>query len=310
MTIQIPSSRPLTAQAASYLAATPLPPLPTPRRRRRWPSFTKVILPLALFAFIVLFVVIVPLLPSYDPYSQNLSEGLLPAFKSSHHLLGTDQLGRDTLSRLAIAGRVSLLIAVAVVAINAVLGITLGLIAGYFGGFADTVIMGLADIQLAVPVLLLLLAIVSAHGSSLTILVIVLGVTFWVGYGRMARAVALSLRDREFVLAPVTQGAGSAWILRKHLLPNVIPQMAIMAAFDVGLVVTIEAALDFLGLGVQPPTPSWGAMIADGQSYLQSDPVLCLAPGVAMFLLISSVQFFSRNLTTEGSVDGVAEGVR
>jgi len=264
---------------------------------RRRPLF---IVSLAMLGVVAAVVVVVPFLPGYDPYGQDLSKALEFPFTDMRHILGTDPLGRDSLSRLAIAGQISLLIVISVVAINFVIGVTLGLTAGYFGGAVDNVIMGVADVQLAMPFVLLLIALAAVLGPSTALMIIMLGITFWVGYGRVARGLAMTLREREFVLAPLTQGAGSVWIIRKHLLPSVLPNLAVIASFDIGLVVIAQASLDFLGLGVQPPTPSWGGMISEGQKYMQIDPWLCLLPGFMMFLVIAGVQFLSQRFTSEG----------
>ena len=127
-----------------------------------------------------------------------------------------------------------------------------------------------------------------------------LGLTSWVAYGRVARALSLSLREREFVLSAITQGATPAWNIRKHLLPNVLPQMVIVGSFELGQMIVLEAALSYLGLGIQPPLPSWGLMISEGQSYLEINPWLTVIPGLALFMLVAGVQFFTRSLTTEG----------
>lgn len=127
-----------------------------------------------------------------------------------------------------------------------------------------------------------------------------LGLTSWVAYGRVARALSLSLREREFVLSAITQGATPAWNIRKHLLPNVLPQMVIVGSFELGQIIVLEAALSYLGLGIQPPLPSWGLMISEGQSYLEINPWLTVIPGLALFMLVAGVQFLTRSLTTEG----------
>jgi peptide/nickel transport system permease protein len=274
-------------------------PLAAIVRRRRARVRPTLVVSIVMLATVLATVIVFPFLPGFDPFHQELSNAMVPPFRDAAHLLGTDPLGRDVLSRLALAGRISLLIVVAVVAINLVIGVVLGLIAGYFGGPLDNVVMGVADVQLAMPFVLLLIAVSAVIGPSTALMIVMLGITFWVGYGRVARGLAMSLREREFVLAPITQGAGSLWILRKHLLPAVIPQLAIIASFDVGLIVIAQASLDFLGLGVQPPTPTWGGMIAEGQKYLQVNPWLCVVPGVVMFLLIGGVQFLSQQFTAE-----------
>ena len=250
--------------------------------------------------FVLLVIIVVPLLPSYQPYAQNLLNAQLAPLHQGSHVLGTDALGRDVLSRIALAGRFSLLVALAVVAITIAIGLVLGLTAGYFGGAWEAIVMWLADLQLGIPAVLLLIASVAALGSSVPILIIVLALTFWVRYGRVARALALTMREREFVLSSRTQGAGNLWILRKHLLPTVMSQFVVLGTFDLGLIITVEAALSYLGLGVQPPTPSWGGMISDGQQYLQTNFWLCLIPGVMVFLFVAGVQLLSQQFTSEG----------
>jgi peptide/nickel transport system permease protein len=250
---------------------------------------------------VVVLVGIPPFLSSYDPYTQNLSDALQAPFAGGKNLLGTDPLGRDILSRLSLGAQTSLLVAVSAVAINFVLGVILGLVSGYFGRIADTVIMFVANLQLAIPIVLLLIAILAVIKPSTQMLVVILGFTFWVGHARVARAITKSLRDRDFIMAPMTQGATAFWILRKHILPNVVPQLVIIISFDIGAMITIEASLGYLGLGVQPPTPSLGAMISESQSYLQTNPWLCLLPGAVIFLLIAGTQILSQHITAEGS---------
>jgi peptide/nickel transport system permease protein len=264
-----------------------------------------------LLVLILLFIVVVPLLPFYDPYTQNLAGSLVPvggtSFDGKFYLLGTDSLGRDMLSRLALAGQVSGLIGLAAVCVSLVIGVTLGLVAGYFRGPLESLIMGLADLQLAIPRVLLLIAVAAIIGPSVTTLAILLGLTSWVAYGRVSRGMALSLREREFVLSARTQGAGAFWNIRKHLLPNVLPQMLIVASYEFGQIIVMEASLSYLGLGVQPPLPSWGTMVADGQNFLAIAPSLAVLPSIALFILVAGLQFLSQTFTAENDVVGVAE---
>jgi peptide/nickel transport system permease protein len=257
-----------------------------------------------LLGCVFLLLVVVPLLPTYDPYAQDLASSLLLPFERLDDgrlsVFGTDKLGRDVLSRMALAGWVSLFIGLSAVAVSMVIGVILGLVAGYFRGWTETIIMGFADLQLSVPRVLLLIAVTAILGSTVFNLTILLGLTSWVAYGRVARALSLSLREREFVLSAITQGATPAWNIRKHLLPNVLPQMVIVGSFELGQIIVLEAALSYLGLGIQPPLPSWGLMISEGQSYLQINPWLTIIPGLALFMLVAGVQFLTRSLTTEG----------
>jgi peptide/nickel transport system permease protein len=261
-------------------------------------------LAIAMLSVVLLLVVVVPLLPGYDPYAQDLAGRLLLPFERLDDgrlsIFGTDKLGRDVLSRVALAGRVSLFIGLLAVAVSMTIGIVLGMIAGYFRGWTETLIMGLADLQLSIPRVLLLIAVTAIIGSTMVNLTILLGLTSWVAYGRVARALSLSLREREFVLSAITQGATPAWNIRSHLLPNVLPEMLIVGSFELGQIIVLEAALSYLGLGIQPPLPSWGLMISEGQSYLELNPWLAVIPGTALFMLVAGVQFLTQSLTAEG----------
>jgi peptide/nickel transport system permease protein len=269
------------------------------------PSLTTVIA-LVLLTGVALLVAVVPLLPGYDPYTQDLGGSLLYPFEmldGKRSILGTDKLGRDVLDRIALAGQVSIAIGICAVTISMFVGVILGLIAGYFRGWTESLIMGLADLQLSIPRVLLLIAVTAIVGSTVFNLTLLLGLTSWVAYGRVARAMSLTLREREFVLSAITQGASPTWNIRKHMLPNVLPQMLIVGTYELGAIITLEASLSYLGLGVQPPLPSWGLMISEGQSYLELNPWLSVLPGTALFMLIAGVQFLSQAFTSEGAED-------
>lgn len=272
------------------------------RQRIRQPSSILPLVGAILLVGMLLFVIVVPLLPGFDPLAQDLSRARLLPFVDPAHPLGTDAIGRDSLSRLAEGGRTTLLIALAVVSINVVIGVTMGLCAGFFGGWIDNLITLVSEVNLAMPVVLLLIAIASIVGPSALLMVAVLGCTFWMGYARVARATALSLRDRDFVLAPQMLGAGPGWTIRKHILPHVVPQMLIIAVTDVGIVMLIQAGLDYLGLGVQPPAPTWGGLILEGQKTLRLDPWPAVLPGLAIFLVVVGIQFLSQKFTAEGTL--------
>jgi peptide/nickel transport system permease protein len=261
---------------------------------------------LLLLLGIFVLVVLVPFLPDYDPYTQDLASSLLPpggvSLDDRMYLLGSDTLGRDVLSRLALAGRISLFIGLSAVLLSLVIGVFLGLIAGFFRGWIENVIMGVADLQLSIPRVLLLIAVAAILGTGVLKLAILLGVTSWVVYGRVARAMALSLREREFVLSATTQGATAAWNIRKHLLPNVMPQMLIVGSYELGQIIVLEAALSYLGLGVQPPLPSWGLMVSEGQTYLELDPWLSVLPSITLFMLVAGVQILSQSFTAENDM--------
>ncbi len=273
----------------------------------RWPASTRIAA--GLLAGVLLLIVAVPLLPGYDPYGQDLAASLARPFERAGERLyvaGSDTLGRDMLSRLALAGRVSIFIALAAVAISMAIGVALGLVAGFFRGWIESAIMGLADLQLSIPRVLLLIAVAAIVGTSLVHLTLLLGLTSWVAYGRVARAMALSLREREFVLSAITQGASPAWNMRRHLLPNIMPQMLVVGSFELGQIVVLEASLSYLGLGVQPPLPSWGLMINEGQEYLELNTWISLLPGIAIFMLVAGVQFLSQSFTAESAAPAEA----
>lgn len=262
---------------------------------------------LVMLLLVAALIALTPLLPGFDPYRQSIMDAdLLPFTQAgrTYHILGTDPLGRDYLSRIAVGAGVSALIGLASVAIALAVGLLLGLCAGYFRGWIETAVMGLADLQLAIPRILFLIAVTAAVGPNILNLTLILGFTSWVAYGRVARAITLSLREREFVLAARTHGAGATWNIRKHLLPNVLPQMVIIATYELGQVVILEASLSYLGVGIQPPTPSLGMMVAEGQNYLRINPWLAVLPGMVLFLMVAGAQFFSQGFTAEGRDDG------
>jgi len=268
---------------------------------------------LLMLAFVVGLVTVGPFLPSYDPYSQNLGGRNLGIWtigpEGGLHIFGTDALGRDLMSRLVLGGRMSLTISVAAVSVSLLIGTVLGVIAGYFGGATDSAIMGLADLQLAVPRILIVIAVVAVIGPSVPNLIVLLGATSWVIYGRVVRAMTLSLRTREFTLASIVMGASSPWVIRKHVLPHTISQVIVMASFDLGNIIMLEAALSYLGLGVQPPVASWGRMINEAEAYISTNPNLVILPGVMIFLLVVSTNVLSQFFTDEGPAEAAVSGV-
>ncbi|GHA35673.1 peptide ABC transporter permease [Devosia pacifica] len=269
----------------------------TAPRRQRLRMNLSLIVSLTMLLTVLLLIVVVPLWPGFEPDKQSLFFSLEPAFQNPQYPLGTDALGRDLLSRVSVAARVSVLVALGAVSISAAVGILIGLVAGWLRGPVDSALMAIGNIQLAVPVVLLLIVLVAALGSSPLLLVVLLGLVNWVGYGRVVRAQVVSLREREFITAVTTAGGSGWWIMRKHLLPNVLPAVFVLAAFDVGVIITVESSLSFIGLGIQPPTPSLGLMISEGQRYLQTNIGLTLLPALVIFFLIGGIQFASQTLT-------------
>ncbi len=248
---------------------------------------------LAVIAVVVLVAVFAPALSPSDPVKNRLLDRLTPPMwasgGSARHPLGTDTLGRDVLSRLLHGARVSLLVGVAAVLIAGVMGVALGLVAGYRGGWPDDLLMRVGDIQLAFPVLLLGVAVISVLGASLTNMVLVLGAGGWVTYARIARGETLSLKEREFVAAARALGAPARHVVTRHLLPNVLPPIVVVATFSVARTIIAEASLSFLGLGLPPPAPSWGAMLDEGRNYITTGWWLALFPGLAILLLVLAI---------------------
>ncbi len=241
----------------------------------------------------------VALLP-HDPYTTDIRNRFLPPIwaeeGTAEFPLGTDALGRDNLSMIIHGARFSLLIIVLSTAISLSLGVTIGLLAGYFGGRLDDIVMRLADIQLAFPVLVLIIAIVAVLGPSLRNLVIVIGITGWAAYARLIRGLVLSIREREYFEAARAAGAGDTRIMSRHLLPNAITPIVIFASFDLARLLLTESALAFLGLGIQPPTPSWGAMIADGRQHLFEAWWTSALPGLAIILSVMAFNLLGDGL--------------
>jgi peptide/nickel transport system permease protein len=205
------------------------------------------------------------------------------------HPLGADQIGRDILSRVIVGSRITLTVAGTAVLIGAVVGVWLGLLAGYFGGWTERVIMRLADMQLSIPLMLFALIIIAALGPSLPNLIVVLALTGWTRFARITRGEVLSLREREFVLSARAAGARPLRILLRHILPNAVTAVIVLATLELARVVILESALSFLGLGVQPPQASWGRMLADGRGYISTAWWLTTFPGLAIVLLVLGV---------------------
>jgi peptide/nickel transport system permease protein len=255
----------------------------------------------AAIAAVVLFcALLAPLLAPHDPSAQHLAMAQRPpmwlAGGDGANVLGTDDLGRDILSRIIWGARVALIVGFSVVAIGGTIGVALGLLAGYVGGFLDDVIARFADIQLAFPLVLLAIAVVGVLGPSLWTIIGTLGITSWVQYVRVVRAETMALRDREFVQAAVATGLAPARIMLRHILPNIASSISVLATFEVARAVILESALSFLGLGVPQSVPSWGAMLADGRQYLDTSWWLGFFPGLAISLTVLGVNLFGDGL--------------
>ncbi|HXA96684.1 MAG TPA: nickel transporter permease [Candidatus Dormibacteraeota bacterium] len=250
---------------------------------------------LVIVALDLVVALLAPALAPHDPLDQDVTRRLLPpvwlAGGGAEHLLGTDQLGRDILSRIIHGSRVSLLIGFLSVIVSLPVGVCVGLLAGYWSGRLDDVTMRVADVQLAFPFILLAITIAGVLGPSPRNVVLILAIGGWVVYARLARGQVLSLREKEFIEAARGLGVGTFRILFRHLLPNVASPVIVVATFAVAQMILLESSLSFLGLGVQPPTPSWGGMLNDGRAYITVAWWLSTFPGAAIMLTVLGINF-------------------
>jgi ABC-type dipeptide/oligopeptide/nickel transport system permease subunit len=237
-----------------------------------------------LAAGVLMCALLAPWIAPHDPYAMSMEQALQPP--SISHPMGTDAFGRDVMSRLIHGARISLEVSVVSRLLAVVLGTLLGLVAGYFGGKLDTLVMRAADVTLAYPALLLLIAVIAAVGPSRAALMVSLGVVGWAAVARIVRAQVLSIKEREFVMAVRSLGGRHGGILFRHLLPNCTSQLVVVFSMGLGMGIMAESSMSFLGLGAQPPLPSWGSMISSGLDYLRVAPWLSLSPGIGITLAV------------------------
>ena len=250
-------------------------------------------------ALLVLVAVFAPLLAPHDPYAQSLMARMKPPVflgGSWDHPLGTDHLGRDYLSRLIYGARVSLLIGLVTAVISGLIGTTMGVCAGYFGGRVDAVVTFLINVRLAMPVVLVALAVVAILGGSLTVMISVLGLLLWDRFAVVLRAATRQVREREYVAAAQAIGASTPRILLAEIMPNIINNLIVVVTLEMAHAILLEAALSFLGLGVQPPTPSWGLMVSEGKNMMLFEPWLVLIPGAVLFVLVLGINLMGDGL--------------
>jgi len=272
------------------------------RRRTLWQRITQnkaLTIGCGLLLIITVLAIFAPVFSPFDPYVQDLANRTVPpvwfAKGTWLHPLGTDQLGRDYLSRLIYGARISLLIGLSVAVISGLIGTTMGLLAGYFGGRADMVVSFLVTTRLSMPVILVALATVAIVGSSLWVVIMVLGLLKWDRFAVVMRSATQQVRAMEYISAAQSAGASTFRILMTEVLPNVMPHLIVIATLEAASAILLEAALSFLGLGVQPPLPSWGLMISEAKSYMFFSFWLIAIPGTALALLI-----FAINLAGDG----------
>jgi ABC-type dipeptide/oligopeptide/nickel transport system permease subunit len=267
---------------------------------RRLVSRIPMAVPVVGLAVIVLVAIAAPWLAPHDPTAQSLTDRLRPpAFLDGGdrtYPLGTDELGRDLLSRIIYGARISVLVGVAAVLVRMVTGVTIGLVAGFFGGFARAVVLRLGDVQMALPSLILALGIIAAIGPGLVNVVVVLGVTGWILYARLVMSQVLLIRNLDYVNGARLLGAGNLRLIGRHVLPNVAPSIIVYGSLDVGMMMYMEASLSFIGLGVQPPTPSWGGMTSAGQAFLATQWWISTLPGTALTVTLILVNILGEQI--------------
>ena len=247
------------------------------------------ILGFAVLALLALTAVFAEQIAPYHPYKTNYFNVKQPP--SDKHFIGTDELGRDGFSRLIYGTRISLMISVVVVIISMSIGVPLGAIAGYYGGISDMIIMRIVDVLMAFPFIVLAIAMVAVIGPSLPNMMIVLGVVISIWYTRLVRSMVLSLRETEFIVAALALGASEIWVIFRHILPNVIPVIIVQASFTGVEAILSAAALSYLGLGAQPPTAEWGAMLSNAKELMRILPVMSIAPGIAIMITVLAINF-------------------
>lgn len=278
--------------------AEPASPRRPRRRDLRYAELALVIIGATLTLAVILAAIFGPDVAPYDPLAVDLPRRLLsPALEGEHaHWLGTDQLGRDSLSRILYAARVTIAISLVAVVISASVGFVLGTLSGFFLGTLDTVISRIVDVQLAFPTILLAITMVAVFGSSIPMLILVFVIAGWVRYVRIIRAQTLVLRQTQFVEASRAIGATSARIIAKHLVPNLLTEIVILMNLEVGRIILIESSLSYLGLGVQPPLPTWGNMLNEGRLYLQTSWWVVTFPGLAIMVSVLGINLLSEGL--------------
>ena len=248
----------------------------------------------------VLVAIFAPYLTPHDPFAQNLNLRLIPPVwmdgSLPEHLLGTDQIGRDYLSRLIYGARISMLIGALTVITSGLIGITLGIIGGFYGGRTDDVVMFLITCRLSIPLILVALTVVALVGSSLVVVILTLGLLLWDRFAVVARTTAMQVRNLDYIAAAQAAGASRLHILLREVLPNIANHLVVVATLEMALAILLEAALSFLGLGVPPPLPSWGLMIAEAKEYMFFSPWVIMTPGVTLFVLVLGINLLGDGL--------------
>lgn len=247
-----------------------------------------------LVAIILAVAILAPWLAPHDPLEADMYSSLKPP--SEEHILGTDRLGRDLFSRILYGTRISLIMALSMVVVVCAVGTILGAVAGFVGGKLDSIIMRISDITISFPSMILAIAVVGMLGPSMFNTVVALSVVSWTKYARLSRSLTLKIIKSDYIAAAVVTGSKKPYILRRYILPNVMPTMVVTAAMDIGTTMLELAGLSFLGFGAQPPTPEWGVMLNEGRMYLQTAPWLMIYPGLAILIVVSAFNLLGDGL--------------
>ena len=273
---------------------------PRTQLRRRITGHYGLLFGAGVLILVIIAAALAPVLAQHDPYSQSLFARMKPPFwmtgTDPDHILGTDQLGRDYLARLLYGARISLMIGFVTALISGLVCTTLGVMAGYFGGKVDLVVTFLINVRLAMPVVLVALAVVALFGGSLQVVILVLGLLLWDRFAVVMRSSVMQIRDLEYVNAAKAIGCSTFRILLSEIMPNVVNNLIVVMTLEMAHAILLEAALSFLGLGVQPPTPSWGLMISEGKQMMLFQPWLITIPGIALFLLVLAINLVGDGL--------------
>ena len=296
LTIPPTASEPTATTPALAGAGTGASPSRT-ELRRSWRRFRRFKPGLAGLTFIALLLILAVFAPIFAPYAPTeLETRLRGGSPSSDHLLGNDSIGRDVLSRLIYGTRVALIVGIGAMAIALTIGVSIGSTAGFFGGRIDMALSRVVDTLMAFPTLALLITLNAILGGNLLTVVLIIGTTVWASYARVSRAEVLSLREREFVVAARAIGVPNRRIIARHILPNIVGPLIVLASLDIGSIIILESALSFLGLGVKPPTASWGGMLADGRAFIRTYPHIAIFPGIAITLTVLAFNLFGDGL--------------
>ena len=270
--------------------------------RRRLPAFRHLatLFGALIVGTVLLVAIFAPYLTPHDPFAQDLTMRLIPPVwmegSQPGHLLGTDQIGRDYLSRLIYGARISMMIGVLTVIASGLIGITLGVIGGFYGGRTDDVVMFLITCRLSIPLILVALTVVALVGSSLAVVILTLGLLLWDRFAVVARTTTMQVRNLDYIAAAQAAGASRLHILLREVLPNIANHLVVVATLEMALAILLEAALSFLGLGVPPPLPSWGLMIAEAKEYMFFSPWVIMTPGVVLFVLVLGINLLGDGL--------------